>query len=308
MTNQRCQSAPLHAAAFDQIRNAEDVVDRLPGGSQSILVRDSFNDLWVVKFKSNPQHSRLPINEYLATRLLETIGLSVPRCAFISVGADLASKISTDTPGGTRIYEPGLHFGSRFVLPNAGDRAWSTIPPAAMSRVVNLSERLGILAFDTWVDNTDRREAVYAPVARRSRQVRATWIDHGACFGDATWDLRFYNVRRSTRINSILRCVTSFEDFEPWLGRIESFPDATLDQIANELPVEWTQGEEVKLLGLLQQLKQRRSRLRTLLVDAICSSKGLFAAWPEDPRDQPKAPTLSRCALATFREPPCQAT
>ena len=57
--------------AIQQIR-------RMRGGAQSHLMLASDNNLYVVKFRNNPQHVRVLANELLATRLAEAVGLAVP--------------------------------------------------------------------------------------------------------------------------------------------------------------------------------------------------------------------------------------
>ena len=50
----------------------------LRGGSQSRLMRASDGNHYVVKFRDNPQGSRILANELLASRLAEQLGLPVP--------------------------------------------------------------------------------------------------------------------------------------------------------------------------------------------------------------------------------------
>ena len=57
--------------AIQQIR-------RMRGGAQSHLMLASDKNLYVVKFRNNPQHVRVLANELLATRLAAAIGLAVP--------------------------------------------------------------------------------------------------------------------------------------------------------------------------------------------------------------------------------------
>ena len=55
------------------------------GGAQSQLMLGSDGNLWVVKFQNNPQHTRVLANEYLATRLAASVGLTVPACEVVEV-------------------------------------------------------------------------------------------------------------------------------------------------------------------------------------------------------------------------------
>src|SRR6185503_19383560 len=94
-------------------------VRRMRGGAQSHLMRASDGHFWVVKFQNNPQHLRVLANEFLATRLAERVGLSVPPCDVVEV----TDWLIGNTPGmrleGLSVeappYRAGLQFGSRFV-------------------------------------------------------------------------------------------------------------------------------------------------------------------------------------------------
>ena len=68
----------LAVIAIQQIR-------RMRGGAQSQLMLASDSNLYVVKFRNNPQHVRVLANELLATRLAAAIGLSVPPSEVIEV-------------------------------------------------------------------------------------------------------------------------------------------------------------------------------------------------------------------------------
>ncbi len=56
------------------------------GGAQSQLMLGADGNLWVVKFKNNPQHLRVLANELIATRIAEAVGLSVPKTDVVEVG------------------------------------------------------------------------------------------------------------------------------------------------------------------------------------------------------------------------------
>src|ERR1700721_2568487 len=66
--------------AIQQIR-------RMRGGAQSHLMLAADGNLYVVKFRNNPQHVRVLAKEVLATRLAEAIGLSVPGPEGLGAGA-----------------------------------------------------------------------------------------------------------------------------------------------------------------------------------------------------------------------------
>src|ERR1700754_4263801 len=64
---------------------AVQAVRRMRGGAQSQLMLGADGNLWVVKFKNNPQHIRVLANELIATRIAEAVGLTVPKCDVVEV-------------------------------------------------------------------------------------------------------------------------------------------------------------------------------------------------------------------------------
>ena len=71
-------------------------VKRMRGGAQSHLMRCDDGHYYVVKFRNNPQHERVLANEFLATRLAESVGLPVPAAEVVEVQA-----VAGGTYGGT---------------------------------------------------------------------------------------------------------------------------------------------------------------------------------------------------------------
>ena len=64
---------------------AVQAIRRMRGGAQSQLMLGADGKLWVVKFQNNPQHVRVLANELIATRLAQTVGLTVPSSDVVEV-------------------------------------------------------------------------------------------------------------------------------------------------------------------------------------------------------------------------------
>jgi hypothetical protein len=58
-------------------------IRRMRGGAQSHLMRCDDGHYYVVKFRNNPQHSRILANELLGTRMAARLGLPVPPAAVV---------------------------------------------------------------------------------------------------------------------------------------------------------------------------------------------------------------------------------
>ena len=268
--------------ARENVHVAQHIWKRMSGGSGSLLISDSESQVWVVKFAQNPQHHRLQLNEFLATRIAEQIGLTVPQPGIVQVSSEvlLAWTPEVLSPKLKRVYTAGLHFGSRFAgsgtMPG---RVTQTLFPEQLRLVENLSEVLGALVFDTWLNQRDLRQAVFAK-EKRSSKLNAFWIDHGACFGAGSWNLDT-PCGPIYRQNPFYEGLSQWADIDPWLRKIEEFPVDQLWQTFYETPSAWRRGEEEAFTDLLHQLKHRQGRVRTLLLDVIYKRRRHFPNWPD---------------------------
>jgi len=50
---------------------------------------------WVVKFRNNPQHRRVLVNEWVASVFLRYLGIAAPDTAFVNLSADFLARIPT---------------------------------------------------------------------------------------------------------------------------------------------------------------------------------------------------------------------
>ena len=127
------------------------------GGAQSQLMLGSDNRLWVVKFQNNPQHLRVLANEFIATRLAEAVGLTVPPCDVVEVTGWLVEnslEMYVELPRGQKQrYTAGLQFGSRFVGGLMPGQVVDYLPEQQLEEVRNLAEFAGMLCIDKWTRN-----------------------------------------------------------------------------------------------------------------------------------------------------------
>jgi hypothetical protein len=70
---------------------ARSVVRKLRGGARAHLLRCDHGD-YVVKFANNPQGRRTLINELIAGRLLQCLGIDMPAIALIRVDDDVLRR------------------------------------------------------------------------------------------------------------------------------------------------------------------------------------------------------------------------
>ena len=73
--------------------------------------------------------------------------------------------------------------------------------------------------------------------------------------------------------------ITGWESFEPWLSRIEGFPESSLWPLVDQIPAEWYDSSDDEFQRLLSRLLERRSKVRDLIVSFKNSSRNPFPNW-----------------------------
>jgi hypothetical protein len=240
-------------------------------------------ELWVVKFKNNPQHLRVLANEMLASRLAEAVGLTVPASAVV----DVSGWLIENTPGLTidvgreRVRcSAGLNFGSRFVGGLMPGQLLDYLPEEQLGEIKNLAEFAGMLVMDKWTGNANGRQAVFRRKARERRYI-ATFIDQGYCFNAGHWDFPDSPLRGVYARNLVYADVESWESFSPWLERVEMMDAQAVWKIAEEVPPEWYGGDVTEMEKLVEKLLSRRERVRELVVRFRESDRRPMPKWVE---------------------------
>jgi hypothetical protein len=239
-------------------------------------------NLWVVKFRNNPQHVRVLANELIATRMAESLGLAVPETAVVHVGQWLVEsnpQLSIDHKSGhLESCTTGPQFGSRFVGGLMPQQVVDTLPEKQLQNTRNLKQFAGMLAFDKWTGNTDGRQAIFKRTSRE-RHYRAVFIDQGFCFNGGDWSFRVAPLQGVFGTNSVYSNITGWESFEPWLTAIENFSSETLWGITAGVPPEWYGNESLHMEQLINSLLRRKSRVRELIEQFRDTDRIPFPNW-----------------------------
>jgi hypothetical protein len=254
-------------------------VRRMCGGAQSHELLCDDDRSYVVKFKNNPQHKRILANEMIATRLAEKIGLPVASAEIIEVEEEFAAAcphLTIQLDDRTVRCEAGLSFGSRFIHAYAGPLR--TLTAAQLADVSNLKSFVGMLAFDKWVGNTDRREALFWRASDTGRYT-ATFVDQGHCFNGGAWNFPDAPRQGAYDCELVYLDVNGWHCFEPWLTRIETISDDAVWACAQDVPPEWYDGNDLELEMLIHTLLRRREQVRELICSFHKSSSVPFPAW-----------------------------
>ena len=257
---------------------------RMRGGAQGHLMRCSDGKFYVVKFRNNPQHLRVLANELLATRLAEGAQLPVPMTEVVEVGEWLVQhtpELNIQLAGNTIPCQPGLQFGSQYVVSPLEGQVFDYLPVDMLERVRNLETFAGILAMDKWTGNANGRQAAFWR-KMRERRYTATFIDQGYCFNAGEWTFPDYPLRGVYARNEVYAGVRGWQSFEPWLSRIENMGDDLIWRAAGDIPPEWYSQEWEALETLVRLLLERRARVRELITAFRTSPRRPFPNWEED--------------------------
>ncbi len=248
-------------------------VRKMRGGSQAHLLEADDGNWYVVKFRNNPQHRRILVNELAASALLGYLKIAVPETALIRIqGSFLEANPEVYLTLGTRrvAIEEGWHFGSRYPGDPARTAVYDFLPDALLSKVANLDDFRAILIFDKWAANADGRQCVfYRALLRRGENALpgfvARMIDHGFVFNGPNWDFPDSPLQGLYARREVYAAVRSLEDFQPWLDQVRHFPEEVMDLAWKSIPADWVDGEERELEELLERLYERRKRVPELI-------------------------------------------
>ncbi|HYP12317.1 MAG TPA: HipA family kinase [Bryobacteraceae bacterium] len=273
---------------------ARRLIRKMRGGAQSHLLEADDGHFYVTKFRNNPQHRRILINEVIASTLLAHLQIACPPYSLVALNSQfVAENQGLYVQLGTRqdAVPPGWHFGSRYPGDPSRTAVYDFVPDTLLDRVANASDFLGVLAFDKWTGNSDARQSIfirarlreYAPAyADHPLQVGfiTLMIDHGYIFNGPHWEFVDAPLAGLYFRPHVYRGVTGLNDFEPWLARISNLPEEIIDDALRQIPPEWLNGDTLALDLLLTRLMKRRGSVADLIEQSIRARPELFPNWP----------------------------
>jgi len=269
---------------------ARSLIRKMRGGAQAHLLEADDGCCYIVKFKNNPQHRRILINELLASVFLRYLQISAPEAAIVELTPEfLRNNPEVAIQLGSRRSEvlPGRHFGSRF--PGDPERlaVYDFLPDTLLGKVANLRDFLGAYAFDRWAGNADARQSIFFRASIREADGEQTasrfvvsMVDHGFLFDGPNWRFADSPLQGLYHRSLVYEQVRDCQDFQPWLDRIRHMPEEVIDQAFKQVPREWLDGDESELEKLLLRLLDRRKRIDDLLEDACAGARAkAFSNW-----------------------------
>jgi len=259
------------------------------GGAQAHLLEAADGHAYVVKFRNNPQHRRILVNEWIASVFLRFLGISAPPTAIIETTAeflDVNPEVYLQLGSRHVPIEPGWHFGSRFPGDPLRTAVYDFLPDALLGRVVNLHEFLGVYVFDKWMGNADARQCIFyrarleGPAHREKAGFVAQMVDHGYVFDGPHWTFVDSPLQGLYFRPLVYERVRSIEAFEPWLERIQHFPEEVMDEAYRQIPGSWIEdGDRDEVENLLDKLLRRRKRIADLVEAGRAGRVNAFPNW-----------------------------
>lgn len=238
---------------------------RMRGASQAHFVQASDGRFYVVKFLDNPEGRRTIPNEFLGASLFGSLSINTAPPALIHFSDEFLREnpsIRIQYANQSLRVQPGVHFGSLYPGNPGETPVHDLFPRALLKTVANLGDFIGALVADTWLSNADRRQAVFY---RRAKCWTLQTIDFGQILGGCNWQFTDALFKPLYIDRTVYQFMTSDGDFEPWVERVENFPERIVRSIFTLIPEEWTLGERSILEGALETLLARRSSVRGMI-------------------------------------------
>ena len=269
---------------------AQRFIRRMRGGAQAHLIEGEDRHFYVVKFRNNPQHSRILVNEWIAAALLRYLDIASPEVAlidftpaFLEANPDIHFQL-----GSRRVpVEPGWHFGSRYPGDPFRLAVYDFLPDALLPKVENLVDFRGAYVFDKWTANADSRQSIFFRARLREwgsagpERVGfyAQMVDHGYVFDGPHWTFADSPIQGLYFRPLVYEGVRSLDDFQPWLDRVASFPEEVIDNALRSVPPAWLDGGPDALEALLEKLMRRRPRIADLVESGRHGRSTPFPSW-----------------------------
>src|SRR3954452_1569018 len=273
--------------------NALRLIRKMRGGAQAHLIEADDKKFYVVKFRNNPQHRRILVNEWLGGSFLRFLGVAVPDMQIVNLGEEFLSEYPEAAIRlGARSVPPllGWHFGSQY--PGHPERVavFDFLPDALLDRIENVRDFLTVLVLDKWAANADARQSVFlrarvsqytGELGRKSSPAGfvALMIDHGYLFNGPHWEYLDSPATGLYFRMSVYRSVRNLHDFQPALDRVVNFPEEVVDEALRRIPPDWLEGDADVLESLLVRLMDRRKYVPDLVSACRHASVNPFPDW-----------------------------
>lgn len=257
---------------------------RLGGKSQPWLVKGADGHLYVLKFYLPARGQRL-MGEVLGTELFRSFGLPVPPWTYLHLSEaflDRHSEVRLQM-GGRSIRPPaGLHFGSRLMLSGDGKPGYQVIPTAWIPRVENRIDFIGALILDLWINNCDRRQAVFLR-GSSVKKLSACFVDFDHAFGGSS-GTEITCPRRAMVPNlAFYSGLWADDSVSQWLQKVKSTSGSEIDSFLQQVSPCGASKEDLSRARSL--LLRRQNTLNALVNEASSVLRSSYSIRDYKPRN-----------------------
>ncbi|MFN3323041.1 MAG: HipA family kinase [Bryobacteraceae bacterium] len=273
--------------------NAVRLIRKMRGGAQAHLIETDDGSFYVVKFRENPQHRRILINELIASVFLRYLQIATPETAMVRITREFLAcnpEVAIQLGSTRQPVAPGWHFGSRYPGDPSRVAVYDFLPDKLIASIENPTHFAGVLAFDKWMGNADARQAVFFRARIREWTPAATvhplrhgflalMIDHGYVFDGPHWGFADSPMQGLYFRPAVYESIRGLDDFQPWLDRIVHFPEEVVDLAYRQIPPQWLAGDQDAIEHLLERLLERRRHVPEFLDRCRSARANPFPNW-----------------------------
>jgi hypothetical protein len=239
------------------------LIESIPKGyskPQRILFSDGHT--YAVKFKNNPSGTRILVNEYIAGKLAQLLSLPVVPFEVVAISSDF---IKANAIFSKYKFQSGNQFASLFI-DNCNHLSKD------LSNKVNLKNHdhlAGIIVFDIWIDNTDRKEGNVLLEPQQQGKYYLHMIDHGRIFANAKWTVetlkKMPKMVLTQRVHKwFAALLQSPNEIHATIEKIIALPNEEISHVIYSIPDDWdvSKMEREALVTRLVKAKQLLPKLR----------------------------------------------
>lgn len=234
-------------------------VKTLFGDIAHLFTMGNHAEKYVFKFFNYRNRTKEIVNEYIVSRLAELLNLPVPATKIVFVTDEVRNQLPHKIK--KHIHAEGYHIAVPFI---EHCQTYSEMEyPPTKELLHNHNQLSGMIAFDLWINNTDRSRNNILFQAKSSGY-SFHMIDHGRCFpGGYTWTPETLKQQVQHRTDMpvykwALSLLSSVADMEQYAQRISQLHVVDFEAIVLELPQNWlvTEDEKQQLVQFL--VRQQR--------------------------------------------------
>lgn len=226
------------------------------GASRPWLMKCDDGYEYVIKFRL-PQ-SKAMANELIAGMIARHLDLPAPKMALVDVPEYLM-----EPDMGREGSRAGLHVGVR-MLNDVDD--FTDLHTRDVIDLINGDELYGVVCFDNWMYNIDRRNDGNNLIETRDKVHKYWMLDFEGCFGREWTVDKLESLRLSGPVRMfpfIEKRITDTARFDPWLEKIEGVNAGPIRGAVDAVPEDWLGAAERQALE--DFLTHRRYHVRKII-------------------------------------------